>query len=69
MMIGLQVVRTSFGFHLRECMGSSFPSNSLTADHKESSQLDEGYLKVTDAGDVGLFEIKDMKIIHTRSRT
>ena len=25
LMITLQVVRTSFGFHLRECMGSSFP--------------------------------------------
>ena len=25
LMIYLQVVRTSFGFHLRECMGSSFP--------------------------------------------
>ena len=24
-MIALQVVRTSFGFHLRECMGSCFP--------------------------------------------
>ena len=24
-MITLQVVRTSFEFHLRECMGSSFP--------------------------------------------
>ena len=24
--IALQVVRTSFGFHLRECMGSCFPS-------------------------------------------
>ena len=23
-MIALQVVRTSFGFHLRECMGSCF---------------------------------------------
>ena len=25
LLIALQVVRTSFGFHLRECMGSSFP--------------------------------------------
>ena len=24
-MIALQVVRTSFGFYLRECMGSCFP--------------------------------------------
>ena len=25
LLIALQVVRTSFEFHLRECMGSSFP--------------------------------------------
>ena len=28
LMIDLQVVRTSFGFHLRECIGSCFPSPS-----------------------------------------
>ena len=25
-MIALQVVRTSFGFHFRECMGNCYPS-------------------------------------------
>jgi len=27
--IALQVVRTSFGFHLRECMGSCFPPPTI----------------------------------------
>ena len=29
LLIALQVVRTSFGFHLRECMGSSSAINSV----------------------------------------
>ena len=28
-MIALQVVRTSFGFHLRECMGSCFSPSEM----------------------------------------
>ena len=35
LLIALQVVRTSFGFHLRECMGSSFPLwNKLTTNNR-----------------------------------
>ena len=30
LLIALQVVRTSFGFHLRECMGSSFPPSGCS---------------------------------------
>ena len=31
LLIALQVVRTSFGFHLRGCMGSSFPPHGPNA--------------------------------------
>ena len=33
-MIALQVVRISFGFHLRECMGSCFPPLLLLRDSR-----------------------------------
>ena len=33
LLIALQVVRTSFGFHLRECMGSSFPTPDFDQPH------------------------------------
>ena len=33
LLIALQVVRTSYGFHLRECMGSSFPTPDFDQPH------------------------------------
>ena len=36
-MIALQVVRTSFGFHLRECMGSCFPAPLPGIGHSNKS--------------------------------
>ena len=38
-MIALQVVRTSFGFHLRECMGSCFPPPVLHTTNNLHSQF------------------------------
>ena len=39
LLIALQVVRTSFGFHLRECMGSSFPPWSFQSSKSFQSPM------------------------------